>query len=257
MKQVILNKNITHYKGNFLGTVQIGFPLYFTISIALLIIASYYFIPEASSFAHHSFEVLTSNNKMEIQTWINSFGLYGPLLLIIISVLQIFLLMVPTILLLIICIFAYGPIWGSLIALLMVYFASSVGYWLGVYCGSTAVTKLLGRQAEKFTEVLEKYGFWAILLTRLNPFSPNDTVSVISGTVKIPYPKFIFASLTGTTPLILCIAIFGESRHGLLILLYLSLLLLIIFLGYLLFKRRNDILKWFEWKSKDIEEVKK
>lgn len=223
------------------------FSIYFTLAVSALIIFSYLFIPQVASFIDHSFEVLGSNDEDRIKSWINNFSWFGPLLLILAMVLQMFLLVVPTTLLLVVCILAYGPVWGSLISLIAIFSASSVGYLLGRNLGFLTVERILGNSIRnRITLFLEKYGFWAIFITRLNPFLSNDAVSLVSGILKINYWKFIFASLTGITPLILILAVFGESAENLLYLLIGSAIVLAILCGYVFLIRKRTPKKVLE-----------
>jgi len=68
----------------------------------------------------------------------------GPIVLILAMIARIFLLVVPTILLMVGWILVYGPVWGSLIVLASVNAASSVGYLIGGYFGDSIVTKIIG-----------------------------------------------------------------------------------------------------------------
>ena len=64
--------------------------------------------------------------------------------------------------------------------------ASSVGYILGHYFGQFFADKILGRKTEQKIEgFLEDYGFWAVAITRFNPFLSNDAISFVAGVLKM------------------------------------------------------------------------
>ncbi|NJX17605.1 TVP38/TMEM64 family protein, partial [Tamlana crocina] len=93
---------------------------------------------------------------------------------------------------------AYGPVWGSFIILAAVFSASSVGYFIGRYLGPVIVEKLIGHKNEKkISDFIDDYGFWAVIVTRLNPFLSNDAISFVAGILKMGYWKFIGATLVG------------------------------------------------------------
>lgn len=216
------------------------FPLLISAIIVVLGLSIYVFNTEAQVWINKAIGVLISNDKESIKSWVTTFGWFGPILLVLAMIGQMFLVVIPTTLLLVVCILAYGPVWGSAIALLAIYAASSAGYFIGRAFGSVTVEKILGSKARtKSTIFLEKYGFWAIFITRLNPFLSNDVVSIVGGMIKMDYWKFIAASLAGIAPLILCIAIFGESTKGLTTLLAGSGLLLVIFCTYEFFLKKR------------------
>ncbi|SIS83210.1 Uncharacterized membrane protein YdjX, TVP38/TMEM64 family, SNARE-associated domain [Zobellia uliginosa] len=150
---------------------------------------------------------------------------------------QMFMIVVPSIMLMVVSILAYGPIWGSMIILVSVFSASSVGYALGTYLGQNRVEQIIGRKTQKkVSAFLNDYGFWAIIVTRLNPFLSNDAISFVGGILKMGYWKFIGATLIGITPLIVFIAILKKSTQslttGLLWGSLASLLLFLLYVGY-------------------------
>lgn len=207
--------------------------LYGFVFIIVLGFSIYAFIPEVQFWTNNSFQVLLSNDKYYIKEWINAFGWVGPIILIVAMIGQMFLMIIPTTLILVVCILAYGPIWGSILGLLAIYLASSAGYLIGRTFGSNLVEKFLGSKIKTKTHCfLEKYGFWAIFMTRLNPFLSNDVISIIGGMARMNYWHFTTASLMGITPLILSIAIFGETSEGLTGLLIGSCFIFIIFCLY-------------------------
>ncbi|SDR77759.1 Uncharacterized membrane protein YdjX, TVP38/TMEM64 family, SNARE-associated domain [Gillisia sp. Hel1_33_143] len=191
-------------------------PLYISISIIALIIGSYFLIPSVQQFLNESWSVLTSNNNERIKNWVDGFGWFGPLLLVLCMVAQMFLLVIPSVALMVVSILAYGPVWGSLIVLVSIFTASSTGYWIGRYFGPGIVEKLIGHKSEKkIANFLEDYGFWAVIVTRLNPFLSNDAISFVGGILKMGYWRFIFATIVGIAPLTLFIAVIGKSTDSL------------------------------------------
>ena len=216
-------------------------PLYVSLGLIGCIVASYFMIPSVQSFMDTAWDVLTSDDETRITQWVNNFGWMGPLILILAMILQMFLLVIPTILLMVVAILAYGPIWGSLIILAAVYAASSVGYIIGRYLGTTFILKLLGEKTKDNIEsFIKDYGFWAVIVTRVNPFLSNDAISFVGGMLKMNYWKFIGATLIGITPLTIFIAIVGESTESLKTgLLYGSIVCLVLFLAYLYWDKKR------------------
>ena len=224
------NKNISQSK----------LPLYLSIGIVVSLVAAYFFIPSAQSFMDEAWNVLTSGDNTKIQQWFKDFGWIAPLILILAMVVQMFLIVVPTIALMVVSILAYGPIWGSLIVFVAVFTASTVGYSIGRYFGTGMVEKIIGHKTEKkVADFLEDYGFWAIFITRLNPFLSNDAISFVGGILKMSYRKFITATITGIAPLTIFIAVLGKSTQGMKMgLLWGSIVSLILFAGYIYWDKK-------------------
>lgn len=191
-------------------------PLYLSISLIGGLVASYLFVPQVEHFFNEAWSVLTSDNEERITSWVSGFGWFGPVLLILAMIAQMFLLIIPTILLMVVSVLAYGPVWGSAIIFVSVFAASSVGYFIGRYFGNTFVSRILGEKSEKKIEdFIDAYGFWAVIVTRINPFLSNDAISFVGGLLRMGYWKFIGATLVGIAPLTLFIAILGKSIDSL------------------------------------------
>jgi uncharacterized membrane protein YdjX (TVP38/TMEM64 family) len=225
-----------------IGTVQKSkAPLYFSLALVGGLLAAYLLIPGIQDFFKEAWEVLSSDDEARIQDWVGQFGWLGPLVIIGAMVLQMFLLVIPTPLLMVVCVLAFGPFWGTLIILVAIFTASSIGYMIGAYLGPPVVGKLLGRKGQrKVEEFIDDYGFWAILVTRLAPFLSNDAVSFVGGMLRMGYWKFISATLLGITPLALLIAWLGQEndrlKEGLL---WVSVVSFIGFGGYVWWDRRR------------------
>lgn len=102
-------------------------PLIISVGIVAALLLSYFFLPSVNDFLTEAWNVLTSDDQARIEVWVENFGWVGPFILILAMVLQMFLLVIPTILLMVVAILAYGPLWGSLLILVSVFAASSVG----------------------------------------------------------------------------------------------------------------------------------
>lgn len=219
-------------------------PLYISISIVVLILAAYFLIPQAQEVIDEAWDTLSSGDEVRIENWVSQFGWIGPLVIILAMILQMFLLIIPTIALMVVSVIAYGPIWGSLIIFVAVYCASTVGYLIGAYLGPVLVEKLLGVKTEKkIGKFIEDYGFWAVIITRLNPLLSNDAISFVAGVLRMGYWRFIAATIVGIAPLTIFLAIIGRSNDTLINgLVWGSIISLILFIGYVWWdkKRRNE-----------------
>lgn len=214
-------------------------PLIFSVGIILTLILSYFLFPGVQDFMDSSWEALTSKDEMKTRKWVSQFGFWGPLVIVGAMALQMFLLVIPTPLLMVVTILAYGPIWGSLILFAAIFVASSIGYGIGRYFGPAITDKLIGRKAErKISSFIEDYGFWTVVVVRLSPFLSNDAVSFVGGVLKMGYWKFIGATLIGISPLILFIAYLGGNYERMKTgLLWTSIISLILFIFFVFWDR--------------------
>ncbi|MGI0106684.1 TVP38/TMEM64 family protein [Salinimicrobium sp. WS361] len=220
---------------------QSKLPLYISAAIVISFVLAYFFIPGVQSWLSEAWNVLTSDDNERIKAWVGNFRWFGPVVLVLTMIAQMFLLVIPTIALMVVSVLAYGPIWGSAIILVSVFSASSVGYFIGRYFGPVIVEKLIGHKNEKkIRDFIDDYGFWAVIVTRLNPFLSNDAISFVAGILKMGYWKFIGATMVGIAPLTLFIAIIGKSTDALKSgLLYGSIISLILFGLYVYWDKRK------------------
>lgn len=216
-------------------------PLIVSGIIIAALIAAYFFVPGVKEFFTEAWDVLTSNNEERITEWVSDFGWMGPTMLILAMVAQMFLIVIPSVALMVVSILAYGPIFGSLIIFAAIFTASSVGYFIGRYFGPVIVQKLIGHKNEdKIEDFIEDYGFWAVIVTRINPFLSNDAISFVGGILKMGYWRFIGATLVGIAPLTIFLAIIGKSTDGLKTgLLWGSIVSLVIFIFYVWWDKKK------------------
>lgn len=217
-------------------------PLFVSIALVGGLVATYFLVPDVKEFFTNAWDVLTSEDEQRIKNWVDGFGWMGPFVIIIAMIAQMFLIVIPTILLMVVAVLAYGPVWGTVIILSAVFSASTVGYIIGRYLGEVAVLKLLGEKNEKkIEEFIEDFGFWAVIVTRLNPFLSNDAISFVAGVLQMNYWRFIGATMAGILPLTIFIAVLGRNIDKLKTgLLWGSLVCLAIFGVYVWYKKRKD-----------------
>ncbi len=207
--------------------------------ILLSLVLSYFFIPSVHNFMSNAYEILTSDDKQRIKDWVNGFGYWGPLVVVGVMVLQMFLIVIPSPLLMIVSTLAYGPWWGSVISFVAVAVAATIAYFIGYHASNAFIDKLIGKKsAEKVNHYIQKYGVWAVVLFRVSPFLSNDAISFVAGIGEMRYPKFMAATCAGIIPLIAMIAFLGENTDRLEKgMLWISIATIVGFVVYFLFKK--------------------
>lgn len=207
----------------------------FWISLILLagLVASYFIFPAFKEGVNEAFDVITSEDEDRIRSWVKQFGLLGPVVLILAMIAQMFLFIVPNLLLFIIAILCYGPVWGSLICLAGVFASSSLGFVIGRRLGPRAIDRFVSKKAQgKISLFVRRYGVNAIAIARLSSLA-SDALGFVAGILEMEYKKFITATMAGITPVILLIAIFGKNgkvEKGLLWIAGISLVILVVYI---------------------------
>ncbi len=214
-------------------------PMIITGAIIACLVASYFVFPGVQQAMKEGWEVLTSGDRQRISEWVSGFGFWGPFLIILAMVVQMFLVVVNVVLLMLVAILAYGSVWGSVIAVVAVVVASTIGYMIGRSVGQTGVRKLIGSKAEKqVSGFVEKYGIWAIIAARISPFLSNDAVSFVAGLAGMSFPRFMIATLAGIVPLTILLAWLGENYERLKTgLIWVGGVSLVLFIAYVLYDK--------------------
>ena len=220
---------------------QSKLPLYLSILLVAGLVLLYFFVPSVNDFAKEGWEVLSSGDEKRVSQWVEQFSWRGPLIIVLAMIAQMFLLVVPTPLLMVVSVVAYGPWKGGAIVLLAIFCASSVAYAIGAYFGMPLIERLLGKKSEKKVEgFIEDYGFWAVIITRLSPFLSNDAISFVAGILRMGYLRFIGATMIGILPLTALIAYLGENNDRLINgLIWVSAVTLVGFIGYIWWDKKR------------------
>lgn len=216
-------------------------PLYISLGIIVAVVLSYFFIPQVQTWMDTAWNVLTSGDQKRTEQWVSQFGWFGPIVIVLTMVVQMFLIVIPTPILMVVAIVAYGPIWGSLILFVAIFVASSTGYFIGRYFGPVIVEKLIGQKTEKkISDFIDDYGFWTVIVIRLSPFLSNDAISFVGGVLRMGYWKFIGATMIGISPLIIFIAYLGGNYDRLKTgLIWTSVVSLVLFVGFVVWDKKH------------------
>lgn len=208
-------------------------PFIISFSLLAILIGCYFLINPFQEFINEAFDVLTSNDQLRIQKWVSQFGMAGPIVLVFVMIVQMFLFVIPNVFVMMVAIISYGPVWGAVISFVGVFASSSVGYFIGRHLGPVTVNKLLSKKAQaKTADFVKNYGIPAIAITRISSFS-NDSLSIVAGLLRMSYKKYILATLAGISPLIILLALYGKNGKILKALIWVavaSLILLIIYI---------------------------
>ncbi|QEC42037.1 TVP38/TMEM64 family protein [Pseudobacter ginsenosidimutans] len=208
-------------------------PLFISILLLAILSGCYFLIPPFQNAIHDAYKVLTSENPERIREWVKQFGFSGPLMLVVMMVVQMFLFVIPNILVMMVAITCYGPFWGSVISLVGVFASSSFGYMIGRYLGRATVNRFIGvKTQERISNFIKDYGVPAIAITRLSSLS-NDSLSFVTGMLRMSYVKYILATLGGITPLIVLLALYGRNgkiEKALILIAAVSIVLLVVYI---------------------------
>ncbi|MCM4159791.1 TVP38/TMEM64 family protein [Antarcticibacterium flavum] len=184
--------------------------------VIILLVLAYFGIGEFRNFIDDTWRVLKNGNDELTREYFKQFGIWGPLAIIIFIILQMFLIIFPSWLPIIIAVMAYGFWLGVLISLIGVTLASTIGYYIGVKLKGAFLEKVIGKKnLEKMHFWIYNYAFGSVVLFRISPFLSNDAISFLAGMFEMKYKRFITATLAGMVPLTLAVGYFSEDTQKL------------------------------------------
>ncbi|BCB02078.1 TVP38/TMEM64 family protein [Bacillus sp. KH172YL63] len=185
----------------------------------------------------------------DIRDWIVSFGIWAPIVFIVVYTIRP-LILFPASILSLAAGLAFGTWEGFIYIILGALGGATVAYYAATLLGAKLLKKPSPRM-EKIRGKMEENGFIYVLLLRLLPFLNFDLISYLAGMGKVRYIPFITATALGILPgtfgyVFLGSSLVGEDRTKLYIALALFLIMIII---PLIFKKRMK--EWLGLAGKD------
>ncbi|WP_121665411.1 TVP38/TMEM64 family protein [Mesonia aquimarina] len=194
------NKLIKYSSFLLTGLLVIGF------------VAAYFISDSFQTSVQDFWQVMWSGDQEKISNQVERFGIWGAVIIILLIILQMFLVVFPSWLPMIVAALVYGTIPSILISSTGVFLASSIGFVIGRQIGDNTIHNYMKQKTlDKLEYWIGNYGFWSIVIFRISPFLSNDAISVIAGGLKMKYLRFISATMLGIIPLATAIALFAEN----------------------------------------------
>ena len=137
----------------------------------------------------------------DIRRWVVGFGVWAPLIYVVVYTIRP-LLLFPTLLLNLSAGVLFGPWWGILFLLLGGFGCASFCYLLGRFGGGSWLLRNFGGSwGERLTHYLVGSGsFKKMIILRTVPIFPYDPVSIIAGSVRLPFKIYAAATVLGMLP---------------------------------------------------------
>ncbi len=145
---------------------------------------------------NHSYLKLS---PVDIRSWMLSFGVWAPLLYIVIYTLRPLILFPATILTLAGGL-AFGVVWGMLLTMVGCTAGAMLSFVIARKIGHRWFRKEWKGKLKFIEQQLEHKGFFYVLILRLLPGFPFDLISYASGLSKVKFHSFVGATVIGIIP---------------------------------------------------------
>jgi len=86
-----------------------------------------------------------------------------------------------------------------------------VGYTLGRFVGRYIFERFFGKRTQKILDRIGKGQFFTILFLRIFPIAPSSLINLAAGSGKVPFFRFLAATILGMTPGTIMLVLFQKS----------------------------------------------
>lgn len=175
-----------------------------------------------------------------IRQLVEGFGVFAPLVFVIIIVLEVVLGPVPGGPLYFVAGVLFHPLLGGTLALLGNMIGAAIAFLLARLLGRGWVERLAkDSHLQHLDKMSGKHGPLVIFLLRINPFTSTDILSYLAGLSRMRFSSFLIATTLGLAPLAYLFAyagdIFLDSALLFSLVIWLSVLYVLVIAGYVLY----------------------
>lgn len=204
-----------------------------------VLVAMYFLWPGFEWLVDRTYVLVREGDQQGLRAWVQSAGPWGPILILALMLAQTLLPIIPSVLIMVVAVLAYGSWWGGVLAWTGLVLSASVAYLIGRALGAAAVDRLVGRKTERrIAGYVRRHGLGAVVAARVSPALSTDAVSFAAGIVGMRFGRFLLATAVGILPLTVLIGYLGASIERLSTgLLWISILSLALFGGWVVFDR--------------------
>ena len=153
-------------------------------------------------------------DQQGVSNYLKGFGLWGPLVLALVQLIQILVAVIPGHVFLIAAGYVYGFPLGLLLNVVYIVAASQFSFSLARWAGRPFISHLVSKELlEKWYIIGEKQGFLFFTIAFVLPVFPTDVMNFVAGLSGISSRKFLAANFLGRLPSAIILTLIGS--HGL------------------------------------------
>ena len=146
-----------------------------------------------------------------VRTFVRGFGVWAPVVLIVLQALQVVVAPVPGQVLAVVAGYLFGPWWGTLYNMIGITIGSTVAFWLSRRFGRAYVERMIDDKAlETFDAFVDRHGLLSLFILFLMPGLPDDALCFVGGLTPIPLWKLVLIAIIGRAPAFFLVNVFGH-----------------------------------------------
>ena len=149
-------------------------------------------------------------DKETLQSWIQGFGAWGPIVFILIYSIAPSLFL-PGLPITVAAGLAFGPLYGTIFAITGATIGASLAFLVARYFAREQIENLVSGKLKAIDEGVEKKGWIFVAVTRLIPLFPFNLLNYAFGLTKIKFSHYVIASFIFMLPGCVAYVIFSSS----------------------------------------------
>jgi uncharacterized membrane protein YdjX (TVP38/TMEM64 family) len=126
------------------------------------------------------------------------------------------LLAVPVTLLILAAALIFGPVTGTVVAMVSAVLSALAGYGIGRAAGGGLVQQLAGQRAGSLRRRLSKRGIPTIVTLRIVPVAPFAVLNLVAGAIHVSLRDYFIGTVIGMLPGVIAMSVFAEGLVSLL-----------------------------------------
>lgn len=140
-------------------------------------------------------------HPVELRAWIEGFGVFAPLVFIVVQALQVVVAPVPGQVMALVGGYLFGSFWGSVYSMTGVMIGSAVAFSISKRWGRPAVERLVHDDlVERFDGFVSQAGIPGLFLLVVIPGLPDDAICFLVGLTRIQLFTFLVVLAAGRLP---------------------------------------------------------
>lgn len=181
------------------------FELILLIVILAASLLSYFFGPRFGLLA----------NREQFQQYVSSFGVWGPVIMILLTLVEVAVAPIPGALPPVAAGFLFGKFWGAIYVVIGNILGANLLFWLARRFGIKIFSWFINRgQLAKFSAMIESRQKF-LWLTYFIPVFPLDVITIALGLSRIKHNTFLILTSLGLAVSMTILTVFGDSLFSL------------------------------------------
>ncbi|BBB93012.1 MAG TPA: TVP38/TMEM64 family protein [Methylomusa anaerophila] len=194
---------------------QQPFLYYIKLSVLVLIIAFYLYLPGVQNFVTSGIFYLHHRDFDGLRLFILSYGIWAPVTSVALMTLQSIVPLVPGLIITLTNAWIFGWKFGALYSWAGALLGATLDFGVARWYGRPVVEHFLNIKYLKYLDWMDtffkRHGVLTIFITRLTPVVPFKVISYGAGLTAISLPQFSIATAVGQTPAIVLYSILGQN----------------------------------------------